>query len=179
MTHESIEQIEEEIHHTESEMGETIDEIQRRLSPENLAEQAKEMLRGAGNRAGAAVRNTVREKPWLPAVILAGVAGAAAAWYVIRRKKSGAATPVTATAEWGTGDASHQIVHAGSSQKNRYGIGAAGIILGGIMGALIPASTAEAEMYRRLLEKMKTMDEGTGQEQQAHAAEASMAHGPR
>jgi ElaB/YqjD/DUF883 family membrane-anchored ribosome-binding protein len=93
-----------EIERTRSDMSETIDEIQNRLSPSNMAAQARETIKEktvgrVRNLAGSAgegasdladrtrqvARDTVGENPW-PAILL----GVGAAWMIFdRTRRSG------------------------------------------------------------------------------------------
>jgi len=61
-----------EIERTRAGMGETVDAIQDRLSPENLKEQAKDRVReatvGKAQEAGSGIMDTIRQNP-LPAAL--------------------------------------------------------------------------------------------------------------
>jgi ElaB/YqjD/DUF883 family membrane-anchored ribosome-binding protein len=67
-----IERSRAEIERTRADMGETVDAIQGRLSPENLKEQAKDRVReatvGRAQEAGSTVVETIRENP-LPTIL--------------------------------------------------------------------------------------------------------------
>jgi len=67
-----IERTRAEIERTRADMGETVDAIQQRLSPENLKEQAKDRVMGAtvgrAQEAGSGIMETIRANP-LPAAL--------------------------------------------------------------------------------------------------------------
>jgi ElaB/YqjD/DUF883 family membrane-anchored ribosome-binding protein len=67
-----IERTRAEIERTRADMGETVDAIQQRLSPENLKEQAKDKVMGAtvgrAQEAGSGIMETIRANP-VPAAL--------------------------------------------------------------------------------------------------------------
>src|SRR5918998_2130679 len=67
-----IERTRAEIERTRADMGETVDAIQQRLSPENLKEQAKDRVMGAtvgrAQEAGSGIMETIRANP-VPAAL--------------------------------------------------------------------------------------------------------------
>ena len=67
-----IERTRAEIERTRADMGETVDAIQQRLSPENLKEQAKDRVMGAtvgrAQEAGSGIMQTIRANP-VPAAL--------------------------------------------------------------------------------------------------------------
>ncbi len=79
-----------EIERTRTDMGETVDAIQQRLSPENLKEQAKDRVReatvGKAQGAGSSIVETIRANP-LPAALT----GIGLSWLFVsgRRQRSG------------------------------------------------------------------------------------------
>jgi ElaB/YqjD/DUF883 family membrane-anchored ribosome-binding protein len=87
-----IERTRAEIERTRADMGETVDAIQQRLSPENLKEQAKDRVReatvGKAQGVGSTIVETVRANP-LPAALT----GLGLGWLFVnaRRENSGQA----------------------------------------------------------------------------------------
>ena len=79
-----------EIERTRADMGETVDAIQERLSPENLKEQAKDRVReatvGRAQGAGSSIMETIRENP-LPTALT----GIGLSWLFVsgRRQRAG------------------------------------------------------------------------------------------
>ena len=81
-----------EIERTRADMSETANAIQRRLSPENLKEQAKDRVReatvGAAQEAGSSITDTIRENPvpW-------ALTGIGLGWLLMNTRKQRAEQP--------------------------------------------------------------------------------------
>ncbi len=88
-----IERTRAEIERTRAGMGETVDAIQEKLSPENLKEQAKDRVReatvGKAQEAGSGIVEAIRQNP-LPAAL----AGVGLGWlFVSSRRQSSTSRP--------------------------------------------------------------------------------------
>jgi len=83
-----VERTRAEIERTRADMGETVDAIQQRLSPENLKEQAKDRVKevtvGKVQGAGSAIVETVRANP-LPAALT----GLGLGWLIMSARRGG------------------------------------------------------------------------------------------
>lgn len=62
-----------EIEQTRADMGETVDALQDRLSPENIRYQAKEQVRETARETGSGFMNTVKQNPIPTAMVGVGV----------------------------------------------------------------------------------------------------------
>lgn len=62
-----------EIEQTRAGMGETVDALQERLSPENIRNQAKEQVRETARETGSGFMNTVKQNPIPTAMVGVGV----------------------------------------------------------------------------------------------------------
>src|SRR5918998_4894169 len=88
-----IERTRAEIERTRADMGETVDAIQQRLSPENLKEQAKDRVMGAtvgrAQEAGSGIMETIRANP-----VPAALTGIGLTWlFASARSQSSSARP--------------------------------------------------------------------------------------
>ncbi len=72
-----------EIERTRTDMSETVDAIQNKLSPQNLKEQAKEQAKDTAKGAGSTVVETIRENP-LPAALT----GIGLGWLFVSARRS-------------------------------------------------------------------------------------------
>ena len=72
-----------EIERTRTDMSETVDAIQNKLSPQNLKEQAKEQAKGTAKGAGSTIMQTIRENP-LPAALT----GIGLGWLFVSARRS-------------------------------------------------------------------------------------------
>ena len=77
-----------EIERTRTDMSETVDAIQNKLSPQNLKEQAKEQATGTAKGAGSTIMQTIRENP-LPAALT----GIGLGWLFMSARKQSASGP--------------------------------------------------------------------------------------
>jgi ElaB/YqjD/DUF883 family membrane-anchored ribosome-binding protein len=81
-----------EIERTRADMGDTVDAIQDRLSPENLKEQAKDRVKeatvGKAQDAGSGIAATIRENP-LPAALT----GIGLGWLLVSARKQSSDQP--------------------------------------------------------------------------------------
>jgi ElaB/YqjD/DUF883 family membrane-anchored ribosome-binding protein len=88
--HAEIERTRVEIERTRADMGETVDAIQQRLSPENLKEQAKDRVReatvGKVQGAGSTIVETVRANP-----VPAALTGLGLGWLFMSARKQSSA----------------------------------------------------------------------------------------
>ncbi len=87
-----IERTRAEIERTRADMGETVDAIQQRLSPENLKEQAKDRVReatvGRAQDAGSGIMETIRANP-----VPAALTGIGLGWLLMSARSSSSGTP--------------------------------------------------------------------------------------
>jgi len=87
-----IERTRAEIERTRAGMGETVDVIQARLSPENLKEQAKDRVKeatvGKAQEAGSGIMDTIRQNP-LPAALT----GIGLGWLVMNSRRQSSSRP--------------------------------------------------------------------------------------
>jgi ElaB/YqjD/DUF883 family membrane-anchored ribosome-binding protein len=72
-----------EIERTRTDMSETVDAIQNRLSPRNLKEQAKEQAKDTAKGTGSTIMETIRENP-LPAALT----GIGLGWLFVSARRS-------------------------------------------------------------------------------------------
>jgi ElaB/YqjD/DUF883 family membrane-anchored ribosome-binding protein len=87
-----IERTRAEIERTRADMGETVDAIQQRLSPENLKEQAKDRVMGAtvgrAQEAGSGIVETIRANP-----VPAALTGIGLTWLFASARRSQSSGP--------------------------------------------------------------------------------------
>lgn len=87
-----IERTRTEIELTRADMSDTVDEIQNRLSPENLKEQAKDRVKeatvGKAQEAGSGIVETIRQNP-LPAALT----GIGLGWLLVNARKQSPERP--------------------------------------------------------------------------------------
>jgi hypothetical protein len=88
-TRAEIERTRAEIERTRADMSETVDAIQKRLSPENLKEQAKDRVKeatvGRAQEAGSGIVGTIRQNP-MPAALT----GIGLGWLLVSARRQSA-----------------------------------------------------------------------------------------
>ena len=77
-----------EIERTRTDMSETVDTIQNKLSPRNLKEQAKEQAKDTARGTGSTIMETIRDNP-LPAALT----GIGLGWLFVSARKQSASGP--------------------------------------------------------------------------------------
>src|SRR5688572_12925011 len=81
----SAEEVQQEVRQSRAELEDTLDEIQRRLSPGQMFDQAVDYLRGSGgNEFLRNLGSTVRDNP-VPVVLM----GTGLAWLMLSGQRSG------------------------------------------------------------------------------------------
>ena len=72
-----------EIERTRTDMSETVDAIQDKLSPQNIKEQAKEQAKDTAKGAGSTIMETIRENP-----VPAALTGIGLGWLFVSARRS-------------------------------------------------------------------------------------------
>lgn len=181
-------EIEDNIYRTEAEMADTITEIQHRLSPEHLKDEAVAKIKDYAGRGMEMFQGTVKKAP-VPFI----AAAAGLSYLLLRRKRSKRrAEQATATASYAspmlnagepgmrppemnlapqaTADTVGEKARAASgkvtamAENHPLVFGAAGVVVGAILGAVLPSSARERELLGQARESLIERAKQAGKE---------------
>jgi len=133
--------IHEQILHTEHDITETLHEIENRLSPDHLKEEAVSMLRSRLDTAWNSVQRIMKDNP-TPVAIGASIL----ALMMVKSGKSAMSRRTESSPTGGTA----MVGAAGpaASGMSTWGIGILGVALGAAIGAMIPVDRKETGLQR-------------------------------